>query len=900
MDVMKMKVYSYSNPKKINDETYYKDFKYSINLCASETLRLGLTNKNKRKDYGYIFSIDTLIQQVYSDWNNPVNQIKQINLLAKRINKIKDEKIRSSFNFNKLEVYKSIRMLIELGITPEEIESENILIKELKNIYFYLKKNSEDWKIKSKFISIENQEENQRKLKSILNELLKDDFKENRYSKDLISMIKRNINNLDITKVYIHGLHRFTPIILKLINDLKKIGIEVIFIINYMEEYPEIYRTWDKVYSTLGLSIHSEKSDVLKENLGKNIGELLNGEVFKFNSSNSYEFLEFDNLTEFADYVSNIYKQGELVSEEFGDSKSIINHMSEQFYSAEMDDINNILKQYHPKQFGEKHFLAYPVGQFIMSIYNMWDNDENNLLLDTNNLRQCLSLGFLNNNKYSAITIYNKVEPYFLNLKIKKQNNISSFIKHLNYLKHNLNRFKQLESNVGKQTLLRRFSFYYLEAEEIDYLIKTLKIIENIALEIFRDSKNNTKISFYNHYRKLLILLKAKIDEKNLLRQEKEMIEELETKLMMLKDVDIEGDILDIKESLHFYLNRVEDLEMNEKQASWIVRSLEHLDGGILLESRKNKKIYHLCLIGDIDMNKPINEIIPWPLTEKFFMDNNFAETNYKTVMLSYKERSNFLRYCLFYGTYFLESEIKISYIKNRKEKVDSPYYILKILGIDFNKYSQGAIIKNSIEKVNEYNLDYRFSVKTPINIDHTRNYLYCEYKFLLEDVIEGNTVFYNPFLQELYYRTLLFINCVNKINKMRIDDFKLEKNIKLIINEENKILRKNNFNLWKEYIFIDAEDNVFNQFKEIGFNRIKEIDKNYLEIRKKFIYAKINDENSSDNLIIDLHSNFKNNKVKKEMINKFIKNDSLKVSVTKEKCEKCGLSEICLERYSE
>src|SRR5699024_12684726 len=48
--------------------------------------------------------------------------------------------------------------------------------------------------------------------------------------------------------------------------------------------------------------------------------------------------------------------------------------MEEQLYSAS-GKVNDILRAYFPEQFGERHFLDYPIGHFFVSTTNMW-NDE--------------------------------------------------------------------------------------------------------------------------------------------------------------------------------------------------------------------------------------------------------------------------------------------------------------------------------------------------------------------------------------------------------------------------------------------------------------------------------------------------------------------------------------------
>lgn len=58
--------------------------------------------------------------------------------------------------------------------------------------------------------------------------------------------------------------------------------------------------------------------------------------------------------------------------------------MSEQLYSAS-GKVNDILRAYFPEQFGERHFLDYPIGHFFVAVVEMWDNE-----MSVSKLRICL------------------------------------------------------------------------------------------------------------------------------------------------------------------------------------------------------------------------------------------------------------------------------------------------------------------------------------------------------------------------------------------------------------------------------------------------------------------------------------------------------------------------------
>ena len=153
------------------------------------------------------------------------------------------------------------------------------------------------------------------------------------------------------------------------------------------------------------------------------------------------------------------------------------------------------------------------------------------------------------------------------------------------------------------------------------------------------------------------------------------------------EDIEFEGSIEDLK-SHCISICRVESKEERKDQSSWIARNFEQLDGGVLLkDATRTGRAYHIGLVGDLDMNITTRDLLPWPLTEEFFTKNRFGNKNYIATITSFKEYRNFIRYSLFYATYFLDKKIIISYVENRKEEKNKPYYILDILGLDAERY---------------------------------------------------------------------------------------------------------------------------------------------------------------------------------------------------------------------
>jgi len=87
--------------------------------------------------------------------------------------------------------------------------------------------------------------------------------------------------------------------------------------------------------------------------------------------------------------------------------------MSEKVYTASRE-IHDLLRVYYPEHSGERHFLFYPIGQFFLSLYEMWDPQSQTLKLDWDRVRECFNSDWLKSGtKDRLLTILDIVQPVF-------------------------------------------------------------------------------------------------------------------------------------------------------------------------------------------------------------------------------------------------------------------------------------------------------------------------------------------------------------------------------------------------------------------------------------------------------------------------------------------------------
>lgn len=906
---MGIKIYTYKDPFHIDKYSYWEDIKEYPHLCVSQTLVQGLTRKYKRDQFTYIYCIDDIIENLYYDWiKSTENRVNQYLKISEEIEKISNPKTKRSFKFNQNKVLDSIRMIKELDFKLYT-DKEELPLEQNWLIHIMNKVENEDcFKVidryktidKNKLIQVLNNkliEEKEKFEKELELYNLRSNERQKERKQELQKFIKNtckildNKNKATVEKIVIHGIHRFDSKLFYFIRHMKSLGIDIIFLINYNEDYKRIYETWSRVYKWTNKEFNIEEIDIEEyySDLGIAIGKLLEGDFESINECglNTYKVNIFENMTEFSNSICQVYEkaQSELKSNPKNSSGSILNKMRTQYYAVNNRDINEILKTYYPEQFGEKHFLAYPIGQFILGIYNMWDSEKERIIIDESSIKECLTISFWNNKtKSSLVEIYDKVKLYF-----KDKQDIEEIIIRLDSLINNI-------SNIQKDIeykYMKKLSFYVVSIEEVELLKNVLDSIKTIGNKIFKDTKvKKDKISYKNHYINLLKIINGKVNNSDIVNEkEREFINELQEKLSSIKGEEIEGRIEDITQTLYFYLN----MPSSEQQSKWIVRNFEQVDGGVLLsESARSDKKYHYCLVSDKMMNPKLNDLLPWPIDitmlEHFNKDNKYLDA----MLTSLKEYKHFLRYSLFYGALFCKQDIEVSYVKDFGDDQDQNlYFILDMLGI--KSENEAPTIDCNI-KYNENIIHTRINkFEDPSKVELQKASV-CMYRYMLDHLIDENMYFSNEY-QIKYYTIILMFSDI--IKKLKVINFK-NINEMIVESEVQKTIEK--YRIYLEFFDeVDIRDistkvkkDVIDYISECYLNNEDE----YIDKKLEFLMASIKDigdEYNDENLIKSIHYSSLNNK----NILKYLGHYDMKYeAVNPLICEYCAQREVCLNSF--
>ena len=243
-------------------------------------------------------------------------------------------------------------------------------------------------------------------------------------------------------------------------------------------------------------------------------------------------------------------------------------------------------------------------------------------------------------------------------------------------------------------------------------------------------------------------------------------------------DLPETGTFNSLKHTMSYYLSQDEN---TARGAHWIVRNFDQIDGDILRSASQNpeKVCYHFCCLSDKDICSGKDERLPWPLDIKFFEYSYQAlDLKYQVFLKSKMEYRNFKRYALLYGLEFNRVSCKLSYVRTEENKENDLFYMLTLLGVKIRKYSSfntnNYLEHLSIES-NEKEIDEAIQL---ISSEDRKKLKLCPYRFALEGIEQGRTIFRDRFLIHTYLKILISNRTKRELNGKTYNDETIRKAI--------------------------------------------------------------------------------------------------------------------------
>lgn len=824
---MSISIYTYRNPYNLPAEPYWGEIIGCPFFCASQTLVNGLKKLYKNEfRQGRVTTVQYLVESLYTTWESTACIIKQHtdidNIISSGFPQILDPVMQSNvinaLIFNREDVFNSIRTMFELNINISDILSDKLTPEQTFIVEVYKQILSSSKKVD---FCVDSQ------------------FDELRIDTALETAMSRARSDCDVHSVakdtvVIHGIHQFTPIILRAVDELSKYK-KVILLFNYQPQYKNAYQTWIDIYTAFDCSINSFDTPEFRPTLdlphsyqgnvfADHLGQMIDGKLSGITGDEQYEMIEFDNMTEFASYVATLFDEASRKN-----PLNPMQNMREQIYAAD-SSANDILKVYFPEQFGERQFLNYPLGHFFIAIANMWDPQNNEIrITDINDIRECLEAGILHEEHQGQLsTLFGKATALF-----EGCISVSDMTQRIKKVIRN----KKHLSDDQLQEYVSHISFYGIDKADLECLQKALEDLEELAQYFYEDFENRSH-NFRDFYKKLKAYLQNDILNAAELDDEyADIIRRVLSRINEVEDIDASASFECLKATMSIYL--VQETKPG-KSANWIIRDFQQIDGDVLRSiDEGSNTIYHFACLTDEDINNAKKLEFPWPLNDNFFeVAQEPVDWKYQVYVKCRKEYKNFKRYAFLYGMEFNRAKFKLSFVKRDGDKVREPYSLLKILGVRVVPY-KSILANNPAANVSDIQV-HGGSPKPYSDFDYCRFRL-CRYRFLLESVLEGTSVYKDPFLLGKYLEVLLENRVKEELEGYPVSTTIITNKLNDIFDDLKKyfpfILNVNRMDI------INSIRNRLSETKNKVFPKLTPDQKRYMMIRELFIHNKLSDQ---------------------------------------------------------
>ncbi|MCR5321829.1 MAG: hypothetical protein K6E85_00870 [Lachnospiraceae bacterium] len=590
------KIYNYKDICRLGSSLISNELKLGTIITA--TADLARMMRKKYPEY-QIVDIHQIVAGLVEEWEKEVKDIKNFVVLRNTIERYienagetisKEE--ATYLRRNAHDIWNAVLLLVEADVYPDDIAvEENRPLEHFKNIWRSLE--AEDPVI-NKFRAAFIYDMDGDRIDERLNKK-----KEKRSEKRSEKRFQKDQRSIELkTQIFLLGFYFITPIQQRVFDSLEQAGKVISFLNCYDDKYKYANEIWTKTYpSEYRASVDDIQPDLQSKN---SFGDLLNGKQAKVSLNIVKHYSDF----EFAEMVYNARKNKELI------------------YSPNAKDAEEVMREFYPELFPQKHLLSYPVGQYIYYLHMIWSTIENDFDMEFSYVKKCFESGWLSV-EADGHTINGKdylyelsvLEPFFRKchtlkeweIKIQELLAAKKITSIFDDRKHGHERWHRLLGNPFYNIGIYNISESRLN--EISNLIK--KIIRDVRA-LFPSDKNT---DLYEHFSRIKDLLSQRIDKSDILPEEMEIVNEILGYLSNKNTQGITCPINGVRDAIIMLIgDHLDDSESQDEETGNIDRiilPLSMIEAAVLKDSNK----VHLVLADEFGLPGAPRKL-PWPLTD--------------------------------------------------------------------------------------------------------------------------------------------------------------------------------------------------------------------------------------------------------------------------------------------
>lgn len=790
---MSREIYTYTDLSRLKESSFYSELRKHPIISVSSDLRKCLNGSRLHEDVDGILKDDPLVmvtefrslaEAVNGDWNTDQSKFNELVVLSEFLRgKLETASEKSEINWltgcmrNLNSLLSAILLMEQAAMKPDDLDGghdRNILL--LIDAWKYLIAHDPVLRnYNTRMAALDTRQ----KWGSVLRQSFK---------------VQHAFENSEA--LIFHGFYYITPFQERIMSLLETAGYRLIYLIPYDERYPFVHEIWDITYSE-DFGFPPKKDWHLEYTEEEDpYGEIFEGKT-GVTVPNSIRIREYASVMEFVDEIRFIRKDGYMV------------------FSADFKNANKIMRDYFPEEYGERKILSYPVGQFVSTLNQMWDDEKQSIILEEDRLIECFSSGWLSYNgisgkQYMQDLMY--ILPFFGGCRtisewekridlLKKISDevISPFISEKDAVE-SVSRWQEAIENP-----FANFSMFSVPKEKLDTILQLIRQLLSMATELFGKEKN---ICVNDHIRKLDSILKRYEISNDMYDEERKLIADIFEKLGGPDSIHMQCSPSDISRALNLFISgKFDDNEIQEKHIG-LVSPLYFADAAAI----KNQGKVHVCMC-DVNSTPGGGKAYIWPLTGDL-IENSLDRTGNRLI----RNMIHIMEATALYNRYFMYCALKckdvtVSWVSNVNDKLLAPSPYIRLVcdatGLSIEPAKRNSITFRRVTdsaygsgRIDEYK---RSNSPSGMIKEAKMAYAFCPTRYVLGYVTEKYPTYQSEFQQTYAINALISaVSDLMKKSGMTVDQV-YNKVIELFPN-----MRKVEKRQVYDYISYDRRENDF------------------------------------------------------------------------------------------
>ena len=719
---MSNRVYTYNKITELKKAAYFTEIApipqltLSREMAANMVFDMKIFNRN-------IFGFSSFQQRLFPDWNTHVQRFTYVTILnrlmRKKIDVAKDRAEREWLFGCKKNLYAVISNIIKLeeaNVHPRDIVDTD------RDMMLFI----EMWELlEIKDDSIKNFRTKREKLKNT------------EYFDEEVSRIFKFHGS---KKIVWNGFQFLTPMQQFIFECFRNAGYDIYALIQDEERYPYANEIWNHLYDGKNGFPHRNEWIRQTPSLYKNpLGEIF--ETGEKNDSSNIRIIRYGNTNEFIEDIPRIKDAGYYL------------------YCTDDYSANSILKDYFPEKYEDRNLLAYPIGQFIYALHQMWDDKLQCIVLNKDGLRKCFASGWLSVHGKNSISYTEDLErllPYFDGCYTVDQwkDRLETFI---DSYKNAIDIFDVNDTGDScekrkKETMGNPFKFfgvYSIREDRIDDVIEIISQLIKMAEKLF---DANGAISIHEHMSKLDALLYMNNGmPKELNQEERSKVKKIFEVFENEKIRDFLCYPEDLAVALLSFMGDRTDDDKNDNGLKTLVFNIFQVEAAPIAAKGK----VHICL-ADISKLPGGPAKYNWPIDEDVL--KHIIQRKQNTYVPEWIKNNELTALSSRYYVYtaLKNDDVEISWIQKQGEKMYSPSpYITLIDRLTESRISSSGVRTLDMQHVSgvmahkhmEKDYDIRYS-KAFHQYDSKLEYSSCPMRYVYSYVLGDNPAYRNEYQQ--------------------------------------------------------------------------------------------------------------------------------------------------------